>query len=124
MFTFTSTASAVNQINFTNSAIGNPPILSSAGGDTNIGMKIDGKGIGNLLLQTTNAGNVGIGTTSPNYKLELSTDSAAKSTTNTWNIVSDKRIKKNITDFEDGLDVVMKLIPRTYQYNGLGGAGL
>jgi hypothetical protein len=58
-------------------------------------------------------GNVGIGTTSPTHQLQLSTDSAAKPNTNTWTIVSDQRIKKNILDFTDGLNVIMKLKPRT-----------
>ena len=35
---------------------------------------------------------VGIGTTSPSYQLQLSTDSAAKPTSNTWTIASDARI--------------------------------
>ncbi len=67
--------------------------------------------------------NVGIGTTEPAYQLQLSLDSAAKPTTNTWTVPSDERIKKNISDFSDGLDIVMRLKPRTYQYNGLGGPG-
>lgn len=40
-------------------------------------------------------GNVGIGTT-PTYQLQLSTDSAGKPSTNTWTIVSDERLKKDI----------------------------
>ena len=68
-------------------------------------------------------GKVGLGTTSPTYQLQLSTDSAAKPTANVWTIFSDQRIKKNIADFTDGLNIVMKLKPRTYQYNGLGGKG-
>jgi hypothetical protein len=42
------------------------------------------------------SGNVGIGTTSPSYQLQLSTDSAGKPSTNTWTIVSDERIKDDI----------------------------
>ena len=42
-------------------------------------------------------GNVGIGTTAPNYRLELSTDSAGKpGAGGLWTIVSDERIKKDI----------------------------
>ena len=76
-----------------------------------------------IRMVIDNSGHVGIGLTGPTYQLQLSTDSAAKPTTNTWTIASDKRIKKNISDFTDGLNVVMKLKPRTYQYNGLGGKG-
>ena len=43
------------------------------------------------------SGNVGIGTTSPGNQLTLSTDSAAKPSTNTWTISSDERLKTNIT---------------------------
>lgn len=52
-------------------------------------------GTGGNLFYTS--GNVGIGTTQPVYKLELSTDSAAKPGTNTWTISSDARLKTNIT---------------------------
>ena len=41
-------------------------------------------------------GNVGIGDPTPSYLLELSTDSAAKPSTNTWTIASDERIKEDI----------------------------
>lgn len=94
-----------------------------------VGMAGDGAGALGLRtnaltrLYINSSGNVGIGTTVPTYKLQLSTDSAAKPTTNTWTIASDQRIKKNILDFTDGLNVVMKLKPYTYQYNGLGGKG-
>ena len=68
-------------------------------------------------------GNVGIGTTVPGYKLEVSTDSAAKPTTNTWTIASDQRIKKEIRDFPDGLSTLLRIQPRLYKYNGRGGKG-
>ena len=44
----------------------------------------------------TSGGLLGIGTTSPAYQLEISTDSAGKPSTNTWTIVSDERIKEEI----------------------------
>jgi hypothetical protein len=66
-------------------------------------------------------GNVGIGTTSPSYKLQLSTDSAAKPSTNTWTIASDARIKTDIRNFTDGLSVIEGINPVWYQYNGKGG---
>ncbi len=68
-------------------------------------------------------GNVGIGTTVPGYKLEVSTDSAAKPTTNTWTVPSDVRIKKEIRDFPEGLSTLLKIQPRLYKYNGRGGPG-
>lgn len=66
-------------------------------------------------------GNVGIGTTSPSYQLQLSTDSAAKPSTNTWTIASDSRVKENINPYTKGLDVIMQINPVTYDYNGKAG---
>lgn len=42
------------------------------------------------------AGNVGIGDSTPSYQLELSTDSAGKPTSSTWQIASDQRLKEDI----------------------------
>jgi hypothetical protein len=63
------------------------------------------------LVTILNNGNVGIGK-SPNYQLELSTDSAGKPSTNTWTIVSDERLKKNIqvADLDRCYDIV-KMLP-------------
>ena len=49
------------------------------------------------LVNIQASGNVGIGTTGPNYQLELSTDSAGKpGVGGLWTVVSDERIKKDI----------------------------
>ena len=61
---------------------------------------------------------VGIGTTSPAYALQLSTDSAAKPTTNTWTISSDARMKTVLGDYETGLSAVKELQPKRYRLNG------
>jgi hypothetical protein len=68
-------------------------------------------------------GNVGIGTTSPSYQLQLSTDSAAKPSTNTWTIASDSRVKENITPYTKGLSAIMAINPVNYDYNGKAGFG-
>jgi hypothetical protein len=47
---FVKTASAVNEISFTNSATGNSPDLSVTGDDTNIGLSITTKGTGLIKL--------------------------------------------------------------------------
>lgn len=43
------------------------------------------------------SGNIGIGTSTPSYQLQLSSDSAAKPSTSTWTVASDERLKENIT---------------------------
>ena len=53
-------------------------------------------GTGHEKMRIASNGNVGIGTISPSYQLQLSTDSAGKPSTNTWTIVSDERIKEEI----------------------------
>ncbi len=72
-------------------------------------------------MRITSAGNVGIGTSSPSYQLQLSTDSAAKPTSALWTIASDLRIKENITPYSKGLKELMLINPINYDYNGLGG---
>ncbi len=39
----------------------------------------------------------------------------------TWATLSDRRTKKEISPFSEGLDVLLKINPVTYQYNGLYG---
>jgi hypothetical protein len=72
-------------------------------------------------LRLTAAGNMGLGTTTPAYQLELSTDSAAKPTSALWTIASDSRIKTETGEYTKGLDAVCALRPITYQYNGAAG---
>jgi hypothetical protein len=81
----------------------------------------DGNAVDIFAVKGT--GKVGIGVPDPVYQLQLASNSAAKPTDSLWTIASDKRIKKNISDFTDGLSIVMQLKPRTYQYNGMGGKG-
>ena len=57
----------------------------------------------------------------PTALLELGADNAVKPTTNTWTIASDRRIKKDIRSFTEGLAVLDKINPVYYKYNGQGG---
>lgn len=66
-------------------------------------------------------GNIGIGTTSPSYQLQLFTDSAAKPNGGSWTNPSDIRIKENITSFTDGLSVIQQINPVKYTLNGKAG---
>lgn len=76
---------------------------------------------GNERMRVLATGLVGIGTASPAYQLQLSTDSAAKPSTNTWTIASDARIKTETGEYTKGLDAVLSLRPVTYRYNGKAG---
>ena len=58
----TTTASAVNYVSITGSTTGNSPVIASAGAGTDI----------HLVLSPKGTGNVGIGTTNPEVKLEIS----------------------------------------------------
>lgn len=64
-------------------------------------------------------GNIGGFPPSVAYLLELQLDEAAKPGTNMWTIASDSRLKKDISPFTDGLEVMMKINPVRYRYNGL-----
>jgi hypothetical protein len=62
------------------------------------------------------ARNVGIGTTNPTFQLHLSSNSAAKPTSNTWTVTSDRRLKTNINTIEDSLERLLALRGVTYQW--------
>lgn len=61
---------------------------------------------------------VGIGTYAPMHQLQVSSDDVVKPTAGGWLGASDRRLKKDIADFSDGLDVLMNIRPVTYSYNG------
>ena len=69
-------------------------------------------------VRITSNGNVGIGIP-PSYQLQLSRDDAAKPSTNTWTISSDRRVKENIINADiDMCKLVIDGIPlRRYGYN-------
>lgn len=50
IFKVGATGSAVNELTLTNAATGNAPIISSTGGDTNIGLTLTPKGTGNVSM--------------------------------------------------------------------------
>ncbi|MCP4415965.1 MAG: hypothetical protein GY805_05040 [Chloroflexi bacterium] len=65
---FQKMASAVNYLEIANAATGNGPGLAAAG-ETNTDLRLDAKGSGDLVLQNTATGNVGIGDGSPSDKM-------------------------------------------------------
>ena len=64
-------------------------------------------------------GNVGIGLTNPSFQLQLSTDSAAKLTTNTWSTTSDSRVKNAIVDADISMcyDTLKQLKLRRFEWD-------
>lgn len=66
-------------------------------------------------------GNVGIGTSTPAYQLDLSLNSAAKPTSNTWTVTSDRRLKTDIAPYTNGLQDLLRIEPVWFTYNGLAG---
>jgi hypothetical protein len=75
----------------------------------------------NAMVLGNSAVKVGIGTSAPAYQLQLSTNSAAKPSSNVWTIASDRRLKKDITAFKDGLEVLQKIEPVWFTYTGEAG---
>ncbi|MFN8278478.1 MAG: tail fiber domain-containing protein [Chitinophagales bacterium] len=55
------------------------------------------------------------------YDLQLANDAAAKPSTATWTIASDSRLKEDVRDFGDGLDIVRQLHPVYFRYTGEAG---
>ncbi|MEZ4875922.1 MAG: tail fiber domain-containing protein, partial [Flavobacteriaceae bacterium] len=76
-------------------------------------------GITRAFIERT-TGEVGIGTTAPNYLLEVN-GSAGKPGGGFWTATSDARLKKNVQDFKMGLQQLLQVTPVTYQYNDLSG---
>jgi FtsZ-binding cell division protein ZapB len=65
-------------------------------------------------LRITNAGYVGVGTTSPAHLIQLS--GGAYSDGSTWNPSSSIRWKENITPLTDGIETLKQLRPVSYNY--------
>ncbi|MDW8075961.1 MAG: tail fiber domain-containing protein [Bacteroidota bacterium] len=76
----------------------------------------DGSATEALQMVIKNNGNVGLGVANPTYQLQLSTDQAAKTSTNTWTVISDQRLKTVVGHYTKGLQELLQLEPILYQY--------
>jgi len=65
--------------------------------------------------------NVGIGTITPAYQLEIGTNSAAKPTSSVWTVASDRRLKENIHPYKGGLEELLKINTVWFTYTGKAG---
>ncbi|MCX6116630.1 MAG: tail fiber domain-containing protein [Proteobacteria bacterium] len=76
---------------------------------------------GSSVFQINDGGNVGIGTTSPGYKLTVNGEPGANGYTAFTNY-SDRRLKRDINPISDGiLEKVLALKPSSFYYNELSG---
>lgn len=88
-------------------------------GDANDKLLIRRNGTTNDVV-IDGSGRVGIGTTTPTYSLHVIGDAAKTIGGSSWAVPSDRRTKKDIYSFTDGLDVAMQIDPVNFTYNGLG----
>jgi len=88
------------------------------GDGTAIRGRCDGTGYAGYFQGGMNyfEGSVGIGEETPLFDLHLANNSAAKPTSNTWTISSDRRLKKNINPIQNALEKLMALHGVTYQW--------
>jgi hypothetical protein len=75
---------------------------------------------GNAKMIMDGGGNVGIGTNNPTALLTIGADDACKPSTPTWQICSDLNLKTDVSEFEDGLEVLTQINPVWFRYNGVG----
>jgi hypothetical protein len=60
-------------------------------------------------------GNVGIATTSPTATLSVN-GTANKTGGGSWTVFSDKRVKRNIAPYKDGLEKILAINPVKFKY--------
>lgn len=82
--------------------------------------KTNNTGILSERMRITNIGNVGIGTVAPLGQFELSFDQGRKPGTNTWTIVSDRRLKTINGNYTKGLNEILQLNPIRFNYKNNG----
>jgi uncharacterized small protein (DUF1192 family) len=75
----------------------------------------------NPRMYINSSGNVGIGMANPYFQLHLSQNSAAKPTSSAWTVISDERVKTNIRPYETGLQELLQIEPKLFDYNGKAG---
>ena len=63
----------------------------------------------------------GVGVNTSPYTLHVFGDAAKTDGLAEWTIPSDKRLKKDIKKYNQGLDLILKMEPVSYEYNGKAG---
>jgi hypothetical protein len=90
---------------------GSPPSVTRA-----YGVKLNPTGKSYLL-----GGNVGLGVSNPKHQLQLSSNDAFLPSSTTWITTSDERLKRNVQDYQVGLETLLKLQPKSFEFNGENG---
>jgi hypothetical protein len=73
----------------------------------------DGSGENSVMTFTPNS-RVGIGTATPSHILHITAQ--GRSTSSSWATSSDRRVKTNIQPLEEGLGIIERLNPVTFEY--------
>jgi hypothetical protein len=101
-----------------------PELILQSNGGQSVPMMQWQNANGSILGVIDIHGNVGVGTPTPGYLLDVAGDIRTTSCVHygggvMGNCYSDLRLKKNVKLYQDGLHEVLGLSPVTYQYNGL-----
>lgn len=123
--TYAIVGNSTNPSNGNHKAFGVYGVAGQAADGWNYGMygELAGSRNGASVYATTN----GVASVPGKYALyvngymRLAYDSAVKTSTNTWQTSSDKRLKKDIAPFADGLNVIRQINPVTFKFTGVGG---
>ena len=89
----------------------NKYVIANLGGD----LLIDEAGVATRFIIKDSTGRIGIGLSSPAHILDV-VGTAGLSTGTAWTNTSDKRIKTNVENIENGLDKILKLRPVSFNY--------
>lgn len=81
----------------------------------NGGLTLSESGVANRIALQPGTGNVGIGTTTPGFKLEVN-GSAAKPGGGSWSVASDLRLKKDVEPLDGALSRLLLLRGVTFEY--------
>ena len=91
--------------------------INNAGANENVNGFWAGYFIGNAYVSDS----LGIGRVPMDYEFEVNGDAGKTNGGSTWQILSDQRLKKDVSDFNDGLEVLTQIRPVWFKYNGKAG---
>jgi len=108
--------SIVNSYSFTAPAVGGQNYFQIS----DLNGAVTGGGSRRFVIDDDGGLIIGTSTTTP-FKLRVEGDAIKTDGQVDWDIPSDKKLKKNIKPFKQGLDLILELNPVSYQYNGRAG---